>query len=147
MLHRFSDEQKRKKMSQWDKVTSVSRASSVFSSLCCVEEVWKSDRVACHSEQTWKFETLSNEENVWQNTTQGMKSLLSCTLYFYTHLISRRDVMLQKYFFTQVLQCPIKMRVFHQNESCLACPHPPSSYGGRREQEGSSHFDEKLSFW
>ena len=33
------------------------------------------------------------------------------------------------------------MRVLHQNESCFACPHPPSSYGGRREQEGSSHFD------
>ena len=30
-----------------------------------------------------------------------------------------------------------------KNESCLACPHPPSSYGGRREQEDSSHFDEK----
>ena len=35
------------------------------------------------------------------------------------------------------------MRVFHQSERCLHCPHPPSSYGGRREQEGSSHFDEK----
>ena len=30
-----------------------------------------------------------------------------------------------------LLWCPIKMRVFHQNESCLPCPHPPSSYGGR----------------
>ena len=38
------------------------------------------------------------------------------------------------------------MRVFHQNESCLACPHPPSSYEGGREQAGSYHFDEKLSF-
>ena len=28
----------------------------------------------------------------------------------------------------------IKMRVFHQNESCLSCLHPPSSYEGRREQ-------------
>ena len=35
------------------------------------------------------------------------------------------------------------MRVFHQNKSCLACPHPPLSYGGKREQEGSSHFDKK----
>ena len=35
------------------------------------------------------------------------------------------------------------MRVFHQNESCLACPHPPSSYEGWREQAGSSHFDGK----
>ena len=35
------------------------------------------------------------------------------------------------------------MKVFHHNESCLACPHPPSSYGGKREQEGSSHFDKK----
>ena len=26
------------------------------------------------------------------------------------------------------------MRGFHQNESCLACPHPPSSYEGGREQ-------------
>ena len=43
-----------------------------------------------------------------------------------------------------VLWCPIKVRVFHQNESCLSCPHPPLSYEGRR---GSSHFDEKLSFW
>ena len=43
----------------------------------------------------------------------------------------------------RILWCPIKMRVFHQNESCLACPHPPSSYGGRREQGDSSHFDEK----
>ena len=39
------------------------------------------------------------------------------------------------------------MRVFHQNESCLACHHPLSSYEGGREKEGSSHFDEKLSFW
>ena len=43
-----------------------------------------------------------------------------------------------------LLWCPIKVRVFHQNESCLSCPHPPLSYEGRR---GSSHFDEKLSFW
>ena len=34
----------------------------------------------------------------------------------------------------------IKVRVFHQNESCLSCPHPPLSYEGRREQKGSSHF-------
>ena len=39
-----------------------------------------------------------------------------------------------------------QMRVFHQNESCLACRHPPSSYEGGREQVGSSHFDGKLSF-
>ena len=49
----------------------------------------------------------------------------------------------QELFVFLLLWCPIKMRVFHQNECCLACPHPPSSYGGRREQEGSSHFDEK----
>ena len=36
--------------------------------------------------------------------------------------------------------------VSYQNESCLACPHPPSSYGGRREQEGSSHFDKNSHF-
>ena len=47
----------------------------------------------------------------------------------------------------QLLWRPIKMRVSHQNESCLSCPHPPSSYEGGREQVGSSHFDEKLSFW
>ena len=34
--------------------------------------------------------------------------------------------------------------VSYQNESCLACTHPPPSYEGRGEQEGSSHFDEKL---
>ena len=45
-----------------------------------------------------------------------------------------------------LLQCPIKMRVFHQNESCPACPHPPLSYEGGREKVCSSHFDEKLSF-
>ena len=45
-----------------------------------------------------------------------------------------------------LLWCPIKVRVFHRNESCLSCPHPPLSYEGRREQKGSSHFDEKLSF-
>ena len=33
------------------------------------------------------------------------------------------------------------MRVFHQNESCLSCLHPPSSYEGRREQ------GRQLSFW
>ena len=32
------------------------------------------------------------------------------------------------------LWCPIKMRVFHQNESCLSCLRPLSSYEGRREQ-------------
>ena len=32
-----------------------------------------------------------------------------------------------------VLWCPIKVRVCHQNESCLSCPHPPLSYEGRRE--------------
>ena len=26
------------------------------------------------------------------------------------------------------------IKTFHQNESCLSCPHPPSSYEGRREQ-------------
>jgi len=34
--------------------------------------------------------------------------------------------------------------VSYQNESfsskCLACPHPPSSYEGGRDQVGSSHF-------
>ena len=35
---------------------------------------------------------------------------------------------------------------FHQNESCLACPHPPSSYEGGREQVDSSHFDENSHF-
>ena len=35
------------------------------------------------------------------------------------------------------------MIVFHQNENCLAYPHPPSSYEGGREQVGSSHFDGK----
>ena len=37
------------------------------------------------------------------------------------------------------------MRVFHQNESCFACPHPALSYEGGREQVGSSHFDKKTS--
>ena len=32
----------------------------------------------------------------------------------------------------------------YQNESCLACPHPPSRYEGGREQVGSSHFDKKI---
>ena len=41
---------------------------------------------------------------------------------------------------------PVKMRVFHQNESCLTCPHPPLSYEGGREQVSSSYFDETLSF-
>ena len=31
-----------------------------------------------------------------------------------------------------LLWCPIKIRVFHQNESCLSCLHPPLSYEGRR---------------
>ena len=30
--------------------------------------------------------------------------------------------------------CPIKVRDFHQNESCPSYPHPPSSYEERREQ-------------
>ena len=30
--------------------------------------------------------------------------------------------------------CPIKVRDFHQNESCPSCTHPPSSYEERREQ-------------
>ena len=37
-------------------------------------------------------------------------------------------------FWNHLLWCPIKMRVFHQNESCLSCLHLPSSYEGRREQ-------------
>ena len=37
-------------------------------------------------------------------------------------------------FFGHLKCCPIKLRVFHQNESCLAWPHPPSSYEGRRVQ-------------
>ena len=44
--------------------------------------------------------------------------------------------------FSVIIQwCPIKMRVFHQNESCLSCLHPPSSCEGRREQ------GRQLSFW
>ena len=31
--------------------------------------------------------------------------------------------------------------VSYQNESCLACPHPPLSYEGGREQISNSHFD------
>ena len=42
-----------------------------------------------------------------------------------------------------LLWYPIKVRVFHQNERCLSCPHPPLSYEGRREQEGSSHLNAK----
>ena len=43
-------------------------------------------------------------------------------------------------------QCPIKMRVSHQNESCLlalSLLHNSREDGGK---QGSSHFDEKLSF-
>ena len=52
----------------------------------------------------------------------------------------------------KVLWCPIKMRVFHQNESCLSCLHPPSCYEGRREQGRQlsfcqNDFDEELSIW
>ena len=36
--------------------------------------------------------------------------------------------------------------VSYQNDSCLSSPKPPSSYDGRREQEGCSHFDETQSF-
>ena len=36
--------------------------------------------------------------------------------------------------------------VSYQNESCLPCPHPSSSYEGRREQAGSSHFDRTLRY-
>ena len=42
--------------------------------------------------------------------------------------------------------CPIKMRVFRQNESCLlalSLLHNLREDGGK---QGSSHFDEKLSF-
>ena len=44
------------------------------------------------------------------------------------------------------------MRVFHQNESCLYCLHPPSSYDGRREQGAAlilmknSQFDWTLRY-
>ena len=34
----------------------------------------------------------------------------------------------------QLLWCPIKTGVFHQNKSWLSCPHPPLSFKGRREQ-------------
>ena len=50
-------------------------------------------------------------------------------------------------FLLTLLWCPIKVRAFHRNESYLSCLHPPLSYEGRGEQKGSSHFDEKLSFW
>ena len=43
--------------------------------------------------------------------------------------------------FDTILWRPIKMRVFHHNESCLSCLHPPSNYEGRREQ------GRQLSFW
>ena len=42
--------------------------------------------------------------------------------------------------------CPFKMRVFHQNESCLlalSLLHNSREDGGK---QGSSHFDEKLYF-
>ena len=44
-----------------------------------------------------------------------------------------------------ILWCPIKMRVFHQIESCLSCLHPPLSYEARREQGRQLSFDEKLN--
>ena len=59
-----------------------------------------------------------------------------------------------------ILWCLIKMRVFHQNEISLTCPHPPMSYGGRKERAKrqlsflwKTHFDRtlryrlKLRFW
>ena len=44
------------------------------------------------------------------------------------------------------LECPIKLRVCHQNESCLLRPNPPLSYEGQ-SKEGSSHLGETLSIW
>ena len=53
----------------------------------------------------------------------------------------------------ELLWCPIKVRVFHQNESWLSCPHPPLSYEGRRESKKAaliltknSHFDGTLRY-
>ena len=56
-----------------------------------------------------------------------------------SHLFRLNVVLLRvdlqtKNFVKNLLRCPIKMRVFHQNESCLSCFHPPASYEGRREQ-------------
>ena len=47
---------------------------------------------------------------------------------------------LEKNAFVTTMWCPIKVRVFHQNESCLSCPHPPLSYEGRREQKRQLSF-------
>ena len=44
------------------------------------------------------------------------------------------DKIVYRKMYIKILWCPIKMRVFHQNESCLSCPHPPLNYEGRREQ-------------
>ena len=54
--------------------------------------------------------------------------------------------LLLKYLIVFMLSCPIKVRVFHQNRSCLSYPYPIFGYEERREQKGSSHFDDKLSF-
>ena len=40
-----------------------------------------------------------------------------------------------------------KWEFFSSQWKLPSLPHHPSSYEGRREGEGSSHFDEKLSFW
>ena len=56
---------------------------------------------------------------------------------FTTNGIKIQTLLLENSIFKRgydLLQCPIKTRVFHQDESCLACPHPPSSYEGGREQ-------------
>ena len=44
---------------------------------------------------------------------------------------------------TYLLWCQVKLKVSHQIESCLWCPHPPMKEG--ESKEGSTRFDETLS--
>ena len=65
-----------------------------------------------------EFHSLQDIDGVSEETNSGAK--------FFVFVLESSH--------QQVLWSPIKMRVFHQKESCLSCLHPPSSYEGRRKQ-------------
>ena len=95
------------------------------------------------SGNSWNFTTHLDTIRLRQARPENLirKNKIAKFLQVLKHLkVNGRCIFLWKHRLN-ILWCPIKMRVFHQNESFLPWPHPPSSYVGRREQVGSSHFD------
>jgi len=65
-------------------------------------------------------------------------------LFFCTQFHTSNDIIVHMIAAASLVVLRTVVSYHYQKESCISCLHHSSTYEGRREQEGSSHFDEQV---